>query len=82
MRLMTLLAATLSFGLAVAPARAADADIPFERFKLDNGLTVVVHTDRKAPIVAVNVWYHVGGKDEPAVVVRRPFYRRVITTAG
>ena len=39
-------------------------DIPFERFKLDNGLTVLVHTDRKAPIVAVNVWYHVGSKNE------------------
>lgn len=39
-------------------------DIPFEKFKLDNGLTVIVHTDRKAPIVAVNVWYHVGSKNE------------------
>ena len=38
--------------------------IPFEKFKLDNGLTVIVHTDRKAPIVAVNVWYHVGSKNE------------------
>ncbi|WP_309297103.1 insulinase family protein [Enterobacter hormaechei] len=27
---------------------------------------MIVHTDRKAPIVAVNVWYHVGSKDEPA----------------
>jgi len=39
-------------------------DIPFTSFKLDNGLTVVVHEDKKAPIVAVNVWYHVGSKDE------------------
>ena len=38
--------------------------IPFEKFKLDNGLTVIVHTDRKAPIVAVNLWYHVGSKNE------------------
>jgi predicted Zn-dependent peptidase len=38
--------------------------IPYEKFTLANGLTVVVHTDRKAPIVAVNVWYHVGSKDE------------------
>ena len=35
-------------------------DINYESFKLDNGLTVVVHTDKKAPIVAVNVWYKVG----------------------
>ncbi|HKZ73420.1 MAG TPA: pitrilysin family protein, partial [Steroidobacteraceae bacterium] len=33
-------------------------------FRLDNGLTVIVHEDRKAPIVAVNVWYHVGSKNE------------------
>ncbi len=40
-------------------------DIPFEKFTLDNGLRVIVHEDRKAPIVAVGVWYHVGSKDEP-----------------
>lgn len=50
---------------ATAPA-GAGVDIPFETFTLPNGLRVVVHTDRKAPIVAVNVWYHVGSKDEPA----------------
>ncbi len=38
--------------------------IPYEEFTLPNGLRVIVHTDRKAPIVAVNVWYHVGSKDE------------------
>jgi len=42
-----------------------EIDIPFEQFMLANGLRVVVHTDRKAPVVAVNVWYHVGSKDEP-----------------
>jgi predicted Zn-dependent peptidase len=40
-------------------------DIPYQRFTLENGLTVLVHTDRKAPIVSVQVWYHVGSKDEP-----------------
>ena len=40
--------------------------IPFEQFTLANGLRVVVHTDRKAPVVAVSVWYHIGSKDEPA----------------
>ena len=52
---------------AMSPWRAGVADevlIPFEKFKLDNGLTVIVHTDRKAPIVAVNLWYHVGSKNE------------------
>ena len=40
-------------------------NIPYKKFVLDNGLTVVVHEDRKAPVVAVNVWYKVGSKDEP-----------------
>ena len=31
---------------------------------LKNGLTVLVHEDHKAPIVAVNTWYHVGSKNE------------------
>ena len=38
--------------------------IPYEKFVLDNGLTVLVHEDHKVPVVAVNVWYHVGSKDE------------------
>lgn len=47
------------------PAQAgADVDIPFQKFVLDNGLTLIVHEDHKAPIVAVNVWYHVGSKNE------------------
>jgi predicted Zn-dependent peptidase len=40
-------------------------DIPYEKFTLPNGLTVIVHTDRKAPIVAVSTWYDVGSKHEP-----------------
>jgi zinc protease len=39
-------------------------DVQFETFTLDNGLTVIVHEDHKAPIVAVNIWYHVGSKNE------------------
>src|SRR5690242_4188476 len=39
-------------------------DIPFQKFVLKNGLTLIVHEDHKAPIVAVNVWYHVGSKNE------------------
>ncbi|HTY59135.1 MAG TPA: pitrilysin family protein, partial [Bacteroidota bacterium] len=39
-------------------------DIPYKKFVLDNGLTVLIHEDHKAPIVAVNVWYHVGSKNE------------------
>lgn len=39
-------------------------DIPYEKHVLPNGLTLLIHEDHKAPIVAVNVWYHVGSKDE------------------
>ena len=45
----------------------ASEDIPeisYEKFTLPNGLTVIVHEDHKIPVVAVNIWYHVGSKDE------------------
>ena len=63
------LATALSAGAYAPQAQAADTpvvDIAYDSFTLPNGLRVIVHTDRKAPIVAVNVWYHVGSKDEPA----------------
>lgn len=54
---------------APAPVPVADlvkrVDIPYEEFRLANGLRVIVHTDRKAPIVGVAVWYDVGSKHEP-----------------
>ena len=56
-----LLAAVFAGG---AFAQGKDVDIPFQKFVLDNGLTVIVHEDHKAPIVAINVWYHVGSKNE------------------
>jgi predicted Zn-dependent peptidase len=71
---VALLAVALSAaltGLAVAPeavhaqsAQAAPVEIQYDEFTLANGLRVIVHTDRKAPIVAVNLWYHVGSKNE------------------
>ena len=55
--------------LAQTPApvsKLVDAvNIPHEKFTLTNGLTVLVHEDRKAPIVAVSIWYGVGSKNEP-----------------
>ncbi len=63
--------------LSTAPAFAQNAkpaplstlvkavDIPHETFVLPNGLTVITHTDRKAPVVAVSVWYHIGSRHEP-----------------
>ena len=49
---------------SAATSAATPIDIPYTLRRLDNGLTVVVHEDRKAPIVAVTVWYHVGSKNE------------------
>lgn len=49
---------------ADAPAQSEAIEIPFEKFVLDNGLTLIVHEDHKAPIIAVNIWYHVGSKNE------------------
>jgi predicted Zn-dependent peptidase len=46
-------------------ALVAQVKIPYEEFQLENGLTVLVHEDHKAPIVNVTVWYNVGSKDEP-----------------
>ena len=39
-------------------------DVPFVKQTLDNGLDVIVHEDYGCPIVAVNIWYHVGSKNE------------------
>src|SRR5579872_6032110 len=59
----------LGAGLLLALCRLAFSqetgiDIPYQKFVLKNGLTLIVHEDHKAPIVAVNIWYHVGSKNE------------------
>ena len=55
-------ALTLNFIFILSIQASLLEDLPeiqFESFKLDNGLTVIVHEDKKVPMVAVNVWYHV-----------------------
>jgi zinc protease len=64
----------LIFGLvALAPVAALAADssakvavpkIEFEKYTLSNGLEVILHVDRKLPVVHVNQWFHVGSKNE------------------
>ncbi len=49
---------------ALAQNALPKVDIPYQEFTLPNGLRVIVHEDHKAPIVAVNTWYHVGSKNE------------------
>ena len=80
MRLSSSLAVLAAATVLTPPAFAADApatsvpiptlvkqvSIPHSMFRLKNGLTVIVHEDHKAPVVAVSTWYNVGSKDEPA----------------
>jgi len=67
-RFVVLAVVVLSF---VSPVLAAAdrlptsaIEIPYTKYVLSNGLTLLVHEDHKAPLVAVNVWYHVGSKNE------------------
>ena len=59
-----LIAALLVISKPQLAQSAKDIDIPYTKFVLKNGLTLLVHEDHKAPIVAVNIWYHVGSKNE------------------
>jgi zinc protease len=43
---------------------AAPLEVPVRQFTLENGLNVILHRDASVPIVAVNVWYHVGSANE------------------
>ena len=70
-RRLLALAACLALLPAAAQTKPAAVDIPipdipFTKFVLPNGLTVLVHEDHKTPVVAVNTWYHVGSKNEKA----------------
>src|SRR5690606_37547132 len=64
--LATSLGAAFYLPAAHADSPAPVVSIPYQQFTLPNGLTVIVHEDHKAPIVAVNIWYGVGSKNEPA----------------
>ena len=53
----------LFVGARVAAQRPA-LTVPFTQFTLDNGLNVILHRDASVPVVAVNLWYHVGSANE------------------
>ena len=67
--LTKLLRAALLLCIASAlffPTNSARAqDIKYEKYTLDNGLIVILHEDHALPVVAINLWYYVGAKDEP-----------------
>ena len=49
---------------AQAPAGRTRVSVPYTEFTLANGLHVILHRDTSVPVVAVNVWYHVGSGSE------------------
>jgi len=53
-------------GAAEAPAASDVPRVEFEKYTLPNGLEVILHVDRKLPVVHVNQWFHVGSKNEKA----------------
>ena len=68
MKKLILLITVCLFTLAIFAQTTAKkyplVDLTFKKYVLDNGLTLIVHEDHKAPIIAFNVWYHVGSKNE------------------
>ena len=46
------------------PSTPPTLQVPFRQFQLANGLNVILHQDKTVPVVAVNVWYHVGSANE------------------
>jgi zinc protease len=54
----------LAAALCALSARAADPDLKFQKYKLPNGLTVILSEDHRIPQVSVNVWYHVGAANQ------------------
>jgi zinc protease len=56
----------LWLALLCAPiaAQSPRLEVPYRQFKLANGLNVILHQDRRVPVVAINVWYHVGSANE------------------
>jgi zinc protease len=67
LRTFTLLVIALTSTAAAAAGDelATQIELPYERFQLNNGLTVLVQTDHSTPTVFVGMWYGVGSKDEP-----------------
>jgi predicted Zn-dependent peptidase len=53
------------FAALAACAPLAAQHVAYEKYTLDNGMTVILHVDHALPIAVVNLWYDVGAKDEP-----------------
>jgi zinc protease len=55
----------LALALALLPALSTAQALKIEKYKLGNGMTVILHEDHSQPLACVNIWYKVGSKDEP-----------------
>ena len=65
MRKLVFLALFLAATTLADDRVATQVNVPYEMFQLENGLTVIVHSDHSTPTVFVGMWYGVGSKDEP-----------------
>src|SRR5262245_12354179 len=63
LRLAWSIGIAMLLGVGAARAQSVPA-ISFEKYTLPNGLEVILHQDHSVPLVAVDVWYHVGSGDE------------------
>ncbi|MFI5384486.1 MAG: M16 family metallopeptidase [Fimbriimonadales bacterium] len=54
-----------ALALAALAGLARGQDVKCEKYTLSNGMTVILHEDHALPVATVNIWYHVGSKDEP-----------------
>jgi zinc protease len=63
-RFVPLLVLLCSLPLAAQSPAPRKLEVPYQLFTLKNGLTVILHQDRSVPVVAINVWYHVGSANE------------------
>ena len=60
----SVMVAVMAIAVGAAAAGLQVPPVPFEKYALPNGLQVILHEDHATPIVTVNVWYHVGAKNE------------------
>jgi len=63
--LAAIILCAISASVCAVEGLDTQVNVPYEMFRLDNGLTVLVHSDNSTPTVFVGMWYGVGSKDEP-----------------
>jgi zinc protease len=62
--LLAVIVAAVPLSGQSSPSTPPVLQVPFRQFQLANGLNVILHQDKTVPVVAVNVWYHVGSANE------------------